>query len=82
MSYVKIFSPVRCVDVNNNLLFDDKGEYLLTHRLINTKVLLKYSSDEEALRLLGRGYGCDIVFICLAFMQETCPQYHLCLARD
>ena len=82
MAYFKSFSPARCMDVNHNLFFDDKGEYLLVHRLINTKALLECSSDEEALRLLGRGYGRDLIFIWLDFMQGTCSRYHLYLARD
>ena len=54
-AYVKSFSPAKCVDVNNNLLFDDEGEYLLVNRLINTKALLECSSNRESIRLLGRG---------------------------
>ena len=53
-AYVKGFSPTKCVDVNNNLLFDDEGEYLLVNRLINTKALLECSSNGEAMRLLGK----------------------------
>ena len=52
--YVKSFSPAKCMDVNNNLLFDDEGEYLLVNRLINTKALLECSSNGEAMRLLGK----------------------------
>ena len=42
---VKSFSPVKCVDVNDDLLFDEEGEYLLVNRLINTKALLECSSN-------------------------------------
>ena len=53
-AYVKGFSPVKCVDVNGTLLFDEEGEYLLVNRLINTKALLECSSNGEAMRLLGK----------------------------
>ena len=53
-AYVKGFSPVKCVDVNGALLFDEEGEYLLVNRLINTKALLECSSNGEAMRLLGK----------------------------
>ena len=58
-AYVKSFSPAKCVDMNNNLLFGNEGEYLLVNRLVNTKALLECSSDGEAMRLLGRGRSYD-----------------------
>ena len=54
------------MDVNNNLLFEDEGEYLLVNRLIITKALLECSSNGEAMRLLGR--GCSLVNL-LLFMR-------------
>ena len=54
-AYVRSFSLAKCVDVNNNLLFDYEGEYLLVNRLVNIKALLECSSDGEAMRILGRG---------------------------
>ncbi|KAL5100735.1 hypothetical protein RYX36_005062 [Vicia faba] len=53
-AYVKSFFPTKCVDVNNNLFFDDEGEYLLVNRLINTKAFLECSSNGEAMRILGK----------------------------
>ena len=62
-AYVRSFSPARCVDVNNNLLFDNNGEYVLVSRFINAKASLECSSDGEAMRLLGRGCGRDVIFV-------------------
>ena len=53
------------MDMNNNLLFDDNREYLLVNRFINMKASLECSLDEESMRLLGRGYGYDLIFVCL-----------------
>ena len=66
-AYVRSFSPARCVDVNNNLLFENNVENLLVNRFINTKALFKCSSDEESMRLLGMGRGHNDYF-CLSFM--------------
>ena len=63
VTYVKSFYLTKCVDVDNNFLFDDKGEHLFVPRLINTKALLECSSDEEALRLLGRGRARNFMFL-------------------
>ena len=54
------------MDVPNNFLFDDKGEHLIVPRLINMKAFLEFSSDEEALRLLGRGRARNFMFVCLS----------------
>ena len=37
-TYVMSFSLVRCVDVNNNLLFDNNMEYLLVNRFIKRRL--------------------------------------------
>ena len=80
--YVKSLSPTKCVDVDNNFLFDDKGEHLFVPRLINTKELLECSSDEEALRLLGRGRSCNFMFVLLSrglIVSFDCRSYGDCL---
>ena len=65
VTYVRIFTPARCVDMDNNLLFYNNVEYLIVNRLINTKALLKCSSDEESQWLLGRGLARESLFVCL-----------------
>ena len=64
VTYVRIFTPARCVDMDNNLLFYNNVEYLIVNRLINTKALFECFLDEEALRLLGRGHACESLFVC------------------
>ena len=67
VAYVRSFTSKRCMEVDNNFLFDDNRENILVNRLINTKALLECSSDEEALRLLGRGHAREFIFVCLPY---------------
>ena len=64
VTYIRSFTPAKCVNGDNNPLFNDNGEYLLLNRLINIKAMLECSLDEKALQLLGRGHARESLFVC------------------
>lgn len=53
VAFIEIFSPDRCMDIEQKFLLNEEGESVYEARLINMKRLLEFHSDEEALGVLG-----------------------------